>query len=149
MLSTAQNPFGLKGDTRMITIAGSSESAGCTPRRQTDPRLYDRSELQVRTTRLLMLLLLPVALSALSACGGGYSNEEAEDPPPPPQVGSAPAPFSLQDLTEVQNDGDQYLGNLLGLLTALDADGDLSDGLVLDAQAQAAVASAAAGGKSI
>jgi YVTN family beta-propeller protein len=209
MLSTAQNPFGLKGDTRMITIAGSSESAGCTPRRQTDPRLYDRSDLQVRTTRTLMLLLLPVALSALSACGGGYSNEEAADPPPPPQVGiaqfaetpvvglgvtadgltegvtdadgkfsfsvgqsvkffigkgsdrvvigsatlasaaGAPAPFSLQDLTEVQNDGDQYLGNLLGLLTALDSDGDLSNGLVFDAQAQTAVASATAGGKSI
>jgi len=59
------------------------------------------------------------------------------------------APVNLQDLAEVQNDGDQYLGNLLGLLAALDSDGDLSNGLVFDAQAQAAVASAAAGGKSI
>ncbi len=50
--------------------------------------------------------------------------------------------FSLQDLAEVQNDADQYLGNLLNLLAALDANSDLSDGIVIDAAAQAAVAAA-------
>jgi len=57
--------------------------------------------------------------------------------------------FSLQDLAEVQNDGDQYLGNLVNLLAALDADNDLSDGITLDATAQSAVAAAVAGGKTL
>ena len=58
-------------------------------------------------------------------------------------------PFSLQDLAEVQNDGDQYLGNLVNLLAALDADSDLSDGITIDAAAQGAVAAAVAGGKTV
>ena len=58
-------------------------------------------------------------------------------------------PFSLQDLAEVQNDGDQYLGNLVNLLAALDADSDLSDGITIDAAAQSAVAAAVAGGKTV
>ena len=37
----------------------------------------------------------------------------------------------------MQNDGDQYLGNLFNLLAALDANSDLSDGIVIDAAAQA------------
>lgn len=61
----------------------------------------------------------------------------------------AATPFSLQGLSEVQNDGDTYLGNLLSLLTALDSNGDLGDGIILDSTAQAAVATAAAGGKAI
>jgi YVTN family beta-propeller protein len=65
-----------------------------------------------------------------------------------PAAGAA-VPVSLHDLSEVQNDGDQYLGNLLSLLAALDANNDLSDGIVIDAAAQAAVASAVAGGKAI
>ncbi len=59
------------------------------------------------------------------------------------------ASFNLQNLTEVQNDADQYLGNLLNLLTALDSDSDLSNGIVLDDAAQTAVASAVAGGKTV
>jgi YVTN family beta-propeller protein len=58
-------------------------------------------------------------------------------------------PFNLLDLAEVQNDGDQYLGNLVNLLAALDANSDLSDGIVLDAAAQNAVAKAVAGGKKV
>ena len=57
--------------------------------------------------------------------------------------------FSLQDLAEVQNDADQYLGNLLNLLVALDNDSDVSNGIVLEATAQAAVAAAIAGGKTL
>ncbi len=57
--------------------------------------------------------------------------------------------FSLQDLAQVQNDADVYLGNLLNLLAALDANSDLSDGIVIDANAQAAIAAAVAGGKTL
>ncbi len=57
--------------------------------------------------------------------------------------------FNLQDLAEVQNDADQYLGNLLNLLVALDDDSDVSNGIVLEATAQAAVAAAIAGGKTL
>jgi YVTN family beta-propeller protein len=57
--------------------------------------------------------------------------------------------FSLQDLTEVQNDADQYLGNLFNLLAALDANSDPTDGIVLDAATQTAVATAVTGGKTI
>src|SRR5262249_48378148 len=162
-----------QGDTRMITMSGSSQSASCAP-------------------RLLRSLVLPIAILALSACGGGYSDDKGSEQAPAPQmatgqftetplvglgvavdglpesqtdadgkfnfavgrpaqlfigkgqdrvvigsvqlapVSGASAPLTLQDLTEVQNDGDQYLGNLLGLLTALDADGDLANGIVLD-----------------
>src|SRR5262245_10231392 len=66
-----------------------------------------------------------------------------------PGAAGAAAPFSFHDLTEVQNYGDQYLGNLLSLLAALDANGDITDGIAIDAAAQAAVASAVAGGKTI
>ena len=55
--------------------------------------------------------------------------------------------FTLQDLAEVQNDADQYLGNLLNFLRALDDDSDLSNGIVLDATAQHAVATAVAGNR--
>ncbi|MFL6618177.1 MAG: YncE family protein, partial [Povalibacter sp.] len=62
---------------------------------------------------------------------------------------NAATPFSLQDFTEVQNDSDQYLGNLFNLLSALDANSDPTDGIVLDATAQAAVSTAVTGGKTV
>ena len=62
----------------------------------------------------------------------------------PAAVSGGVTPFTLHDLAETQNDGDEYLGNLVNLLAALDANADLSDGVVLDANAQAAVATAAA-----
>jgi YVTN family beta-propeller protein len=65
----------------------------------------------------------------------------------PAAVSGGVTPFTLHDLAETQNDGDEYLGNLVNLLTALDANADLSDGVVLDANAQAAVATAAGGKK--
>ncbi|MEP7243596.1 MAG: beta-propeller fold lactonase family protein [Gammaproteobacteria bacterium] len=54
--------------------------------------------------------------------------------------------FSLHDLTEVQgNNGDQVLGNVVGFLGSLDANGDISDGIQIDATANTAVAQAIAG----
>ena len=55
----------------------------------------------------------------------------------------------LQDLKEVQNDNDQVLGNVLVLLRALDADGDPTNGVKIDAAANAAVATAVTGGKTV
>jgi YVTN family beta-propeller protein len=58
--------------------------------------------------------------------------------------------FSLSDLTEVQAaNGDQYLGNVVGFLTALDANNDIADGVQIDAAANTAVAQAVTGGKSL
>jgi YVTN family beta-propeller protein len=57
--------------------------------------------------------------------------------------------FTLHDLAETKNDGDQYLANLLNLLAALDANADLSDGIVLDVAAQDAVAAAVRGGRRV
>jgi DNA-binding beta-propeller fold protein YncE len=66
-----------------------------------------------------------------------------------PAAASGVVAFSLHDLAEAQNDADQYLGNLVNLLGALDADSDVSNGIRIDAATQAAVAQAVAGGKSI
>jgi YVTN family beta-propeller protein len=49
----------------------------------------------------------------------------------------------------VQNDQDQVLGNILVLLRALDADGDPTNGVKIDAAANTAVANAVAGGKTV
>lgn len=59
------------------------------------------------------------------------------------------APIGLQDFKEVQNDQDQVLGNVLVLLRALDADGDPTNGVTIDAAANTAVAKAVAGGKTV
>ncbi len=58
----------------------------------------------------------------------------------PTAVNGGVAPIGLQDLKEVQNDNDQVLGNILVLLRALDADGDPTNGVKIDAAANAAVA---------
>ena len=59
-------------------------------------------------------------------------------------------PFSLTDLTEVQAaGGEQYLGNVVGFLTALDANGDISDGVQIDGAANTAVANATTGARSL
>ncbi|MGH8240491.1 MAG: YncE family protein, partial [Steroidobacteraceae bacterium] len=50
---------------------------------------------------------------------------------------------------EVQNDNDQVLGNILVLLRALDADGDPTNGVKIDAAANAAIAKAVTGGKTV
>jgi YVTN family beta-propeller protein len=64
--------------------------------------------------------------------------------------GNGTIAFSLHDLNEVQgSNGDQVLGNVVGFLAALDANGDISDGVQIDAAANTAVAQAIAGGKSI
>jgi YVTN family beta-propeller protein len=58
--------------------------------------------------------------------------------------------FSLNDLNEVQGaNGDQVLGNVVSFLSALDANGDIGDGIQIDAAANAAAATAIAGGKSL
>ena len=67
----------------------------------------------------------------------------------PTVVNGAVAPIGLQDLKEVQNDNDQVLGNILVLLRALDADGDPTNGVKIDAAANAAVAKAVTGGKTV
>jgi YVTN family beta-propeller protein len=67
----------------------------------------------------------------------------------PAAVSGGAAPFSLHDFAEAQNDADQYVGNLVNLLAALDANGDIGDGVVIDAAAHAAVAAAVAGGKTV
>jgi DNA-binding beta-propeller fold protein YncE len=67
----------------------------------------------------------------------------------PTAVPNAVASIGLQDLKEVQNDKDQVLGNLLVLLRALDADGDPTNGVKIDAAANTAVATAVAGGKTV
>jgi 6-phosphogluconolactonase (cycloisomerase 2 family) len=58
-------------------------------------------------------------------------------------------PFGLQDLNEVQNDQDLYLGNVLSFLSALDENNDVSDGIRINAATQDAVAKAIAGGKTV
>jgi YVTN family beta-propeller protein len=67
----------------------------------------------------------------------------------PTAVNGGIAPIGLQDLKEVQNDNDQVLGNILVLLRALDADGDPTNGVKIDAAANAAVAKVVAGGKTV
>ena len=68
----------------------------------------------------------------------------------PTPNGTGALSFSLSDLAEVQAaNGEQYLGNLVGFLTALDANGDITDGVQIDAAANAAVAQAVTGGKSL
>jgi DNA-binding beta-propeller fold protein YncE len=67
----------------------------------------------------------------------------------PTAVANGVATLGLQDLKEVQNDQDQVLGNVLVLLRALDADGDPSNGVKIDAAANAAVARAVTGGKTV
>src|SRR5262245_15743035 len=57
--------------------------------------------------------------------------------------------FSLQDLNEVQNDNDQYLGNLVNFLIALDEDNDISNGIRISAATESTVKHALAGGKRI
>ncbi len=47
-----------------------------------------------------------------------------------------------KDFKEVQNDNDQVLGNILVLLRALDADGDPTNGVKIDAAANTAIATA-------
>ena len=49
----------------------------------------------------------------------------------------------------MQNDNDQVLGNILVLLRALDADGDPTNGVKIDAAANAAIANAVTGGKTV
>jgi DNA-binding beta-propeller fold protein YncE len=67
----------------------------------------------------------------------------------PVQVPNGVAVLGLQDLKEVQNDKDQVLGNILVLLRALDADGDPTNGVKIDAAANAAIAAAVTGGKTV
>jgi DNA-binding beta-propeller fold protein YncE len=67
----------------------------------------------------------------------------------PTAVNGGVAPIGLQDLKEVQNDQDQVLGNILVLLRALDADGDPTNGVKIDAAANTAIANAVAGGKTV
>ncbi|HKS57414.1 MAG TPA: hypothetical protein VJS12_19110 [Steroidobacteraceae bacterium] len=67
----------------------------------------------------------------------------------PAEVPNGVAVLGLQDLKEVQNDKDQVLGNLLVLLRALDADGDPTNGVKIDAAANTAIAAAVAGGKTV
>jgi YVTN family beta-propeller protein len=63
-----------------------------------------------------------------------------------PAYATGPVAFSLHDLTEAQGgDGEAYLGNLLRLLSLLDANDDVSDGFQIDAAANTAVASAVTG----
>jgi YVTN family beta-propeller protein len=58
--------------------------------------------------------------------------------------------FALNDLSEVQAaNGDEYLANLVGFLTALDANSDITDGVQIDATANTAVAQAVTGGKTL
>lgn len=65
----------------------------------------------------------------------------------PTVVNGGVATVGVQDFKEVQNDNDQVLGNVLVLLRALDADGDPSNGVKIDAAANAAAAKAVTGGK--
>ena len=67
----------------------------------------------------------------------------------PTAVNGGVAPVGLQDLKEVQNDNDQVLGNILVLLRALDADGDPTNGVKIDAAANTAIAKAVTGGKTV
>jgi DNA-binding beta-propeller fold protein YncE len=63
---------------------------------------------------------------------------------------TGPVTFSLHDLQQIQAaPDDRYLGNLLSLLGALDADSDVSDGIVIDAAARTAVAQAVVGNKAV
>lgn len=57
--------------------------------------------------------------------------------------------FSLHDLADAQNDGDQYLGNLLSLLIALDDNADVGDGITINAVTRTAIAPALTGGKTV
>jgi DNA-binding beta-propeller fold protein YncE len=58
--------------------------------------------------------------------------------------------FSLHDLNEARaENGEQHLGNVLRLFAALDANADFADGIQIDAAANAAIAQAVAGGKTL
>jgi YVTN family beta-propeller protein len=64
----------------------------------------------------------------------------------PTVTGNTAVSFSLNDLNEVQGtNGDQVLGNIVGLLATLDANSDISDGIQIDAAANTAAAQAIAG----
>ena len=68
----------------------------------------------------------------------------------PTAAASGALSFSLNDLNEVQGaNGDQVLGNVVSFLAALDANGDIGDGVQIDAAANSAVAQAIAGGKTL
>ena len=67
----------------------------------------------------------------------------------PTAVNGGVAAVGLQDLKEVANDNDQVLGNILAFLRALDADGDATNGITIDAAANAAVVKGISGGRTI
>jgi DNA-binding beta-propeller fold protein YncE len=67
----------------------------------------------------------------------------------PAAVAGGVAALGLQDFKEVQNDQDQVLGNILVLLAALDEDADPTNGVRINAAANAAVVKAVTGGKSV
>ncbi|HEY7639082.1 MAG TPA: hypothetical protein VH814_05105 [Steroidobacteraceae bacterium] len=67
----------------------------------------------------------------------------------PTAVANGVAALGLQDVKEVQNDQDQVLGNILVFLRALDGDSDPTNGVQIDDTANAAVAAAVAGGKTV
>ena len=62
---------------------------------------------------------------------------------------AAPASISFHDFAEAQGDNDEYLGNLMALLSALDDDADVSDGIRIDAAAHAKAAAAVNGGRTV
>jgi YVTN family beta-propeller protein len=65
-------------------------------------------------------------------------------------AGTSPGNFSLHDLHEVQSDAsDEYLGNLLNLLAALDGDDDLGNGIRIEAAVRTVVAGAVSGGEPV
>ncbi len=67
----------------------------------------------------------------------------------PTAVNGGVAAVGVQDLKEVANDNDQALGNILVFLRALDADGDPTNGVKIDAAANTAVAAAVTGGRTV
>ena len=81
--------------------------------------------------------------------GDGANRVVVGSATPTPAANGASS-FALNDLTEVQAaNGDEYLGNLVGFLTALDANSDITDGVQIDAASNTAVAQAVAGGKKL
>ncbi|MET0988458.1 MAG: hypothetical protein ABW034_23925 [Steroidobacteraceae bacterium] len=62
---------------------------------------------------------------------------------------AGPASISFHDFAEAQGDNDEYLGNLMALLSALDDDADVSDGIRIDAAAHAKAAAAVNGGRTV
>jgi YVTN family beta-propeller protein len=81
---------------------------------------------------------------------GGAANRIAIGGATPVYGAGTVVAFSLQDLDEVRApNGDVYLANLLRLLVLLDANGDSSDGFQIDAAANAAIAAAVNGTRTI